>query len=351
MTPLLHETDKLQNTPKFYLIQVLSTLCVESLTHFLVYDCHIKQARLWQTIDVGYRSDIHLEVDIQMQTLILEKREHYLRVHGMIYNPEKGYLRDTHKPENAKRDKEIKNWTAEQVKKAEDKWRMLLGPPQTLINLIDSTNDKRKRSLRTPKVKHVVDIVVEQKTKKQATKPRSKLNETFDDYLISSNEKDALQLLHLNKKFESLENKVSAAVTSIVSKATNKESLSAYSRNDSDRLFDSLINRDRDLSKKEELYFKENKELMKDTFDKLIQSSSHQFDKITSACSSDRTWLTIKEDNARLERENMAQRAHIERMRELELQSQERSAQEREVQRTEREKAVILSSRSSCNLM
>jgi hypothetical protein len=58
----------------------------------------------------------------------------------------------------------------------------------------------------------------------------------------------------------------------------------------------------------------------------------------------------MKEDNARLERENSAQRAHVERMRELELRSQERAALEREAQRTEREKAILLSNRS-CKLM
>ena len=128
LTPLIHEKYKDQMVPNFYLLQVLSTLCVEALTHFLVYDSHIEQCSIWTTLEKGYQCDIDYKIDDDFMNMLLEKREHHLRIRGMIYSRVNGYKRDSHKPENAKREKEIYQWTDAQVDEAEAKWTIYLGP-------------------------------------------------------------------------------------------------------------------------------------------------------------------------------------------------------------------------------
>ena len=128
LTPLIHEDDKGQPTPNIYLLQVLSTLCIEALTHFLIYDCRVDNCEIWTTMGKGFQCDIYYIIEEDMMQLLLAKREHFLRIRGMIYSIEKGYIRSIHKPENAQREKELKGWTDDQVAKVEDMWTVILGP-------------------------------------------------------------------------------------------------------------------------------------------------------------------------------------------------------------------------------
>jgi len=381
LTPIVQENENAIDKPLFYLIQILSTLCVDSFTHFLMYDAHIQQAVMWTTWNQSYRCDIHSEISEPTKQLLLEKREHYLRIRGMIYDPDKGYIRDMHKPENAAREKVIKNWTVDQVKKAEEKWKLMLGPPLSSkislkdiskvndsITIGDDLSNERRRSSRNPVIKAPMNISIPVKRKRSSsktpTKEKTKRNQhinlimdQLEDSPLNRNsdsENKLKHINHLNYKIDMLEKTVSTAFKSAQNVKTdvdiNKDLRQDKLHVERLKLLEMIDIREKGLIERENKQLKDSRQMLTTTYDKLIESSSKQIEKVSESCSSDRSWLAMKEDNARLERENSAQRAHVERMRELELRSQERAALEREAQRTEREKAILLSNRS-CKLM
>jgi hypothetical protein len=164
---------------------------------------------------------------------------------------------------------------------------------------------------------------------------------------------------HVNENLKGLEAKLTAAIMLMKPKNTDTENnsslMNAYQvelRKERE-IYDQ---KDIELTRRQQQHLNDSQKLVTCSIEKLLTSSSEHINKVTEACTADRSWIVHREDNARQERENAAQRLHIERLKELELLSQERAAQERESQRTERDKALLASqaaiaNRPTCSLM
>jgi hypothetical protein len=105
------------------LVGILTTLCVESRNHFILYNTEQKQCELWKETTLLKEFWCCPEIPIDFNT-INNARDHFLYSHRWLYDETRRCPRDTKNPGNFSSE-----WQRDNHLELSQKWELRAGPP------------------------------------------------------------------------------------------------------------------------------------------------------------------------------------------------------------------------------